>query len=111
MRLSSRNLRSTSLCIGLVTALSGVLLHAPDVRAQTDEERAGARAAATQGADAFSQNRYADALDLFARAESLVHSPSHLLYMARSLEKLGKLVRARETYLKITRERLEPTAP
>jgi hypothetical protein len=34
-----------------------------------------------------------------------------LLYIARSSEKLGKLVEAREAYLKIQRESLKPTAP
>jgi hypothetical protein len=111
MRSSSRNLRSAALRISVIAALGGVLLHAADAGAQTDQERAGARAAATQGAEAFSQKRYADAVDLFTRAESLVHSPSHLLYMARSFEKLGKLVQAREAYLKITREPIGPTTP
>jgi len=40
-----------------------------------------------------------------------VHAPPHLLYMARSLVKLGRFVDARENYLKITREKLAPTAP
>lgn len=92
-------------------ALSLALAIALPVAAQTDAERAGARAAAEQGAKAFSDGRFADAVDLFARAESLVHAPPHLLYMARAHEKLGQLVKARETYLKITREKLAPNAP
>ncbi|HEY6560510.1 MAG TPA: hypothetical protein VI072_24670 [Polyangiaceae bacterium] len=111
MSLASRTLRSATLRLGFVSALAGVLLHAPDAAAQTDEERAGARVAATKGAEAFSAQRYAEAVDLFTRAESLVHAPTHLLYIARAQEKLGKLVRAREAYLKIARERIEPNAP
>jgi hypothetical protein len=45
------------------------------------------------------------------RAEALVHAPPHLLYIARSQASLGKLVAARETYLKVIREDLLPSAP
>src|SRR4051794_4053633 len=73
-------------------------------RAQTDEERAAARAAATEGAKAYDEKRYGDAVELFLKAESLLHAPPHLLYLARSYEKLGKLVKAQETYSKLTHE-------
>jgi hypothetical protein len=92
----------------LATALLSASL---PVSAQTDEERAGARAAATEGAAAMSQQRWADAVDLFTRAESLVHAPPHLLYLGRAYLKLGKLVKARETFQKLTRESLAATAP
>jgi hypothetical protein len=76
-----------------------------------DNERAGARAAATEGAKAFDEKRYADAADLFSRAESVVHSPVHLLYIARSQAGLGALVKAQETYRKLAREDLSANAP
>ena len=57
------------------------------------------------------EGRWSDAIDLMSRAEKLVHSPTHLLYLARAQEKLGKLVKAQESYLKITREKLAPNAP
>ena len=79
--------------------------------AQTDEQKASARSLATQGFEAFTAQRWADAADLFSRAESLVHSVTHLVYVARALEKQGKLVKARETYLKVTRETLDANAP
>jgi hypothetical protein len=72
--------------------------------AQTTEERAGARAAADQGYDAFKAGRWATALDLFSRAESLVHSPVHVLFLARSQAKLGLLLEAKEAYLQVLRE-------
>jgi hypothetical protein len=50
-------------------------------------------------------------VNLFKRAESVVHAPPHLLYMARAEEKLGHIVRAHELYLKITREHLAGNAP
>lgn len=93
--------------------LSAALLTCvPEVAlAETSAERAAARAAAESGADAFEQGRYERALEMFIRAEKLVHAPPHLLFMARSLEKLGRLVEAREAYLKILNEQLAPNAP
>jgi len=79
--------------------------------AQTDEERAGARAAATDGAKAFVDGDYPKAIEMFTRAEGVVHSPTHLLFIARSYSKLGQLVKAREAYLKITREAVPAGAP
>jgi hypothetical protein len=87
--------------------LVGVALLAPIAGAQTtDDQRSGARAAATAGGQAFQDRKWADAVDMFTRAESLVHSPVHLLYLARSYDKLGQLVKARENYIKITNEDL-----
>src|SRR6188768_2893736 len=79
--------------------------------AASDEEKAGARAAATQGQAAYEKKHWAEALDLFTRAESLVHSPVHLLYKARALVQLGQLVKARETYLSLTREESTSSSP
>lgn len=79
--------------------------------AQSDDERAGARAAASEGAKAFNESRWADAIDLFTRAQSLVKAPPHLLYIARSHEKLGQLVKARENYLQIKRANIADDAP
>lgn len=77
----------------------------------TDEERAAARGMAEQGAKAFQKKEYEQSVDLFSRAEALVHSPVHLLFLARSHRALGQFVKAREAYIKITREHLEPNAP
>jgi len=93
----------------LVAATVG--LFAPPLAAQSDEERAGARAAATEGAKAFRERRFAEAIDLFTRAESLVHAPPHLLYLGRAQAELGMLVQARENLLKVARESLPGSAP
>ena len=96
--------------IALVT--SGTILGTSGAAfGQSDTERAGARAAAEAGLSAYKSGRYAEALDLLNRAESIVHALPHLLYMARSAEKLGRLVQARELYLKIGREQLIAGAP
>jgi len=86
-------------------------VHAAPASAQSYEDRAGARTIATEGARAFQEQRWADAVDLFTRAESLVHAPPHLLFVARARVKLGQLVLAREAYTKIIRENLAPKAP
>jgi hypothetical protein len=79
--------------------------------AQTNEQRAAARAAAEAGADAYDAGKYEQAADLFTRAERLLHAPPHLLFAARSLVKVGRLVEAREFYLTLSRERLPEDAP
>jgi len=78
--------------------------------AASDAERAGARAAANQGADAFDQGKWAEAIDLFNRAEALVHSPIHLSYIARAQLKLGHWVEAYELFNRIKREPLDQPA-
>lgn len=79
--------------------------------AQTMDDRAGARAAASEGNKALREGRWADAIDLFTRAESLVHAPPHLLYMARAQAEVGLLVAARENLMRVSRETLSPDAP
>ena len=96
--------------IGAILVTVG-LVTAPPAGAQTKEQKAGARAAADAGGDAFDAGKYAEAADLFERAERLVHAPPHLLYAARAHVKLGHLVEARELYLTLTRERLADSAP
>src|ERR1700748_520497 len=95
-----------------VMLIAYVLGHVP-VRAwaQSDQERAGARALANEGAQAFDEKRWADVVDLFSRAESLVHAPPHLLLIARAQVHLGHWVSAREAYLKIIRENVADSAP
>jgi len=88
-----------------------VFIAAHSAFAQTDLERATARDAANNGRAAFDAGKYEKAIDYLSRAEQLVHSPTHLLFMARAQAKLGRLVAAHETYLKITRETLAANAP
>src|SRR6187549_840441 len=105
-------LRETAMRTILCLA-SGVctFIAAHSALAQTDLERATARDAANNGRAAFDAGKYEKAIDYLSRAEQLVHSPTHLLFMARAQAKLGRLVAAHETYLKITRENLAPNAP
>jgi hypothetical protein len=106
--MSRRCRGGTTWAAGFVLALG---LQTPAAWAQSDEDRAGARTMATEGAKAFSEQRWSDAIDLFNRAESLLHAPPHLLFIARARVKLGQLVLAREAYTKIIRENLGPKSP
>lgn len=74
-------------------------------------DKVDARALAGEGAKAYQEGRWADAIDLFTRAESLIHAPPHLLYIARAQKQTGLLVQARENLLAIVREELAPSAP
>jgi hypothetical protein len=89
---------------GAQTAGAGPVVEPPAA------ERASARAIADQGFDAFDAGEWRVALDRFERAESLVHSPVHRLFIARCQANLGLLLEAKETYLGITRERLAADA-
>jgi len=80
--LNARSLTAASLLVASLLGISGQAF------AQSDEQRAGARTLATEGAQAFNESRFKDAVDLFSKAESLVHAPPHLLFMARAHAKL-----------------------
>jgi hypothetical protein len=108
----SRKMRAVARGTAAFLILSlGTLIVPPAAWAQTEDDRAGARVAATEGVKAIDEKRWADAADLFSRAESLVHSPVHLLYLARAQRQLGKLVKARENYNRVIREHFTSDAP
>ena len=92
-------------------ALAGALCAPVSARAQSDAERGTARAEATEGVRALEAGRYADAIEHCSRAEAIMHAPTHLLLLARAYVKVGRLVKAQETYIKIKREELSAEAP
>lgn len=89
----------------------GSVLVAPMAGAQTDQERSVARSAAKSGIEAFRDARFEDALELLTRAESVIHAPTHLLFIARAQAELGNLVEAKEAYIKVIHEQLDDKAP
>jgi hypothetical protein len=96
----------------MLGALLSASLLSPIVRADPSaEDKAGARAAAERGGAEYKAAHYKEALDLFLRAESLIHAPTHVLMIARTQAALGDIVVAKESYLKITREDLASNAP
>ena len=75
------------------------------------EERQAARALADKGLELFEAGRWAEALDRFQRAETVLHAPTHLLYMARAEARLGRLLAARKHYEQVTARALPANAP
>jgi hypothetical protein len=61
--------------------------------------------------DLLNKKLYAEAVDLFDRADKRCHSPVFVLYMAQAREGQGKLVAARDLLERIHSERLPPDAP
>ena len=94
----------------LVTALAWLLPTAAWAQ-PSDADRATARALAREGYEAQKHAHYELAADRFERADALVHAPTLLLGLARAQVGLGKLVEAHETYERILREPLAPSAP
>jgi hypothetical protein len=98
--------------IALSTAPNVFLPTAGVALAASDEEKAGARALAEQALqEAYPQGQYEQAINLLRRAEALVHSPTHWLYIGMAQAKLGRLVLAQEALLKAAREPLSDASP
>src|SRR5690348_5663659 len=100
--MARRAVTIATLALPLSLLLQGVVLPnllVQECHAATDQERAGARSAASEGIQAFQDGQTEKALKLLEQAESIVHAPTHLLFIALSRAKLGKLVEAREAYI------------
>jgi hypothetical protein len=78
----------------------------------SEVEVAAARDFGRAGVALYQQGKFADALDRFQRAEKLVGPlPTTLLWQARCLAKLGRLIEASERYRTVMRTTLAPDAP
>jgi hypothetical protein len=104
----NKTTRRAALALAIAASIA---LPTRPAHAQSDEEKAAARALATQGADELKQGHFAQALDLVSRAQAIFNAPTHLLMIAKAQIGLGKLVAAQETLLKLTRQDLPPNAP
>ncbi len=111
MRLHPFSRRLTAGLLSVALATGAVVTSSVPAFAQSDEDKAAARQFATDGAKAMDQKRWTDAIDLFTRAESLVHSPQHLVFLARAHVAIGRLVKAREYYLKVVKEDIPAGKP
>lgn len=108
---SPRALRTPFGSLLAASALAAGLSFAQAARAQADGDRATARALGQAGQKALDAKDYKSAEDDFRRADSLVHAPTLLLGLARSLAGEGKFVEAQEAYRRIVREGVAPGAP
>ena len=70
--------------------LAAVLFAASPVLAESAADKATARELATEGIELYKKEKYSEALDRMKRAEQLFDAPVHLLYIARSQEKLAQ---------------------
>jgi hypothetical protein len=100
-------MRLAALCLGLLCA---VLLAAP-AHAESEADRATARALALEGHTALQKKDYATAADRFGRADALVHAPTLVVDWARALQGLGRFVEAHEKYELVLREGVTSTSP
>jgi len=103
-------MRAPTVCFAIAAslALGGI---AQPARAQSDDDRATARALGQEGQQAFENKDYRTAEDRYRRADKLVHAPTLMLGLARALSAEGKYVEAQETYNRMVREGLPPGAP
>ncbi len=77
----------------------------------SDSDRAAARELYVQGVQLQQAGKYAEALDKFQRAQSVLAAPTHQLHIAQCQAALGKLVEAAETYRALGRNQLSTTSP
>jgi hypothetical protein len=105
--------RTLALCLA-VTGPSSLLLASfasTPALAQSDADRATARQLGQDGEDALDKKDWPRAEDRFRRADQLVHAPTLVLGLARALAGEGKYVESQETYNRMIREGLPPSAP
>src|SRR5881394_718863 len=83
----------------------------PAAAQDQSKEVDAARALASAGRELFEKGEYDKALQRFQGAEAIFHAPPHLLFIARSQQKLGHLTAARDVYKKLIGEKLPSSAP
>ncbi len=104
--------RAVSLSAAMAVALAGALVWSPALAAApTAQDRDAARALASEGVERFEAHDYDKALAAFRGAEARYHAPPHLLYVARCLVKLERLLEARAAYEEVSNEKLGVEAP
>jgi len=79
--------------------------------AQSDSNRATARALAEEGYNALKLRKYDIAEDRFRRADALVHAPTLVVDQGRALIGLGRYLDAQEKFELVLREGVADNAP
>jgi hypothetical protein len=103
-------MRASAACFAIAASLALGASTAP-ARAQSDDDRATARALGQDGQQLLDAKDYKTAEDRYRRADKLVHAPTLMIGLARALAGEGKYVEAQETYNRMVREGLPPGAP
>jgi len=103
-------MRFTVRRLAVLATLALATSFAPSLHAQSDSDRATARALGQDGEAALDAKDFKTAEDRFRRADKLVHAPTLMIGLARALTGLSKFVEAQETYNRIIREGVTPGA-
>jgi hypothetical protein len=74
-------------------------------------DREAARTFSSRGYELFQQGNWTEAIASFSKAEAIIHTPVHWLYIARCQARLGKLLAAKQAYRQILDEKLAVSAP
>ncbi|MCL2825475.1 MAG: hypothetical protein FWD57_15900, partial [Polyangiaceae bacterium] len=99
-------------CMSAAICLLLVLAFAPLAHGQVSgEEKSAARAAATSGKNAYLAENHQLAIQHFERANQFYNAPTHTIYLARAHASLGHLLKARQLYRDIIREKYGPEIP
>ena len=94
-----------------VTSAAPAVSAQPAAASQADRDRA--RELALQGINAFNRNDFTTAIERFQAAEQAFHAPVHLRFLALAFERAtpARLLEARETWRRLSREQLPADAP
>jgi hypothetical protein len=103
--------RALSLGVVLASLFLASIPASAQQGASSADRQVQARAKAQEGYKLYSADRWEEALAMFREGEALYHAPSILVFVARCQRKLGKLLDARNTYLRILSEDLPKDAP
>ncbi|WP_394848388.1 hypothetical protein LZC95_13120 [Pendulispora brunnea] len=106
---TSRFLALAALGIGVATTVT----FSTEAQAQpvSDMDRAAARDLFREGVELQRASRFAEALDRFTRANSVVNAPTNMLRIAECHAALGHLVEALEMYRALQRYPMPPSPP
>jgi hypothetical protein len=98
----------------LAFALAGLAISPAAAEAPEAEDAArheAARITGEAGLKHYAASRWDEAFEAFQRAETTLHAPTLVLFMAHCQRMRGKLVEARALYQQVAGEALEPGAP
>ncbi|MBW2456136.1 MAG: hypothetical protein JRI68_16575 [Deltaproteobacteria bacterium] len=96
---------------GGLVVLTGAKALAQPRDAATEAAMKAARPHAEKGFALFEQERYAACIAEFERAEARYHAIPHLLYIARAMARLGRLIEARNGLRAVVEETLDDRSP
>jgi len=108
LRFEAMRGRPGSLLLALALAL--VPTFAPSIARGQDSAVNQARSLAQDAAELLDASKFTESLEAATKAEELYHAATHLLMIGRSLEGLGRLAEAADTYERLAAEQLPATA-